>query len=81
MCKFSVDNVIVYLLYRPPSSPPESISEIAAAVRAAEKNSVFLGDFNVPEVDWSGVVGGRAAELAEAVLESLMEQLVEFRPT
>jgi hypothetical protein len=53
MCKFFVGDIAVYL-YRPPSRPPEPISEIVAVVRAAGKNTLLLGDFNIPEIDWTG---------------------------
>jgi hypothetical protein len=79
LCKFSVKDIIVQLLYRSPSAPQESISEIATVVRAAEKNSIILGDFNIPDIDWTrGMARGRSVELLDAVEECLMEQLVEF---
>jgi hypothetical protein len=79
ICKFSVSDMIFYLLYRPPSAGPDSISEIAAVVSGAGKNSVIIGDFNVPDIDWmGGVARGRASELLEAVEEKMMEQLVDF---
>ncbi len=76
MCKFSVGDILVYLLY---SGPPESVAEIAVAVKATEKNSVLLGVLNIPEIDWmQRTAHRRAMELLEAVNEGLMEQLVEF---
>jgi Endonuclease-reverse transcriptase len=46
-------------------------------VTRAEKNSLFFGDFNLPEIDWEGGSAcGRAAELLEAATDRLMEQVV-----
>jgi hypothetical protein len=50
VCKFLVKDVAVYLLYRQPSSQVDSISEIASIVRAANKNNVIFGDFNLPGI-------------------------------
>jgi hypothetical protein len=79
MCKFLVNDVELYVLYRPPNAVSDSVSEIADIVRQAKKNSIFIGDFNLPEIDWSaGVARGRASLLLEAVEESMTEQLVNF---
>jgi hypothetical protein len=50
--KFTVKDIVVYLLYRLFSAQADSISEIAAVVREAGKNSVFFGDFNLPDIEW-----------------------------
>jgi hypothetical protein len=52
-CKFLVGDVTLYLVYRSPNAPAQSIQELAMLVRAAEKNSIFIGDFNLPDIDWS----------------------------
>jgi ribonucleases P/MRP protein subunit RPP40 len=76
-CKFKVKDLTVYLIYRSPSSRTTSISGISGLVSRAEKNSLFFGDFNLPEIDWEGgVARGRAAELLEAATDRLMEQVV-----
>jgi hypothetical protein len=78
-CKFKVEDLTVYLIYRSPSRNTSSISGISGLVSRAEKNSVFFGDFNLPEIDWEGgAARGRAAELLEAAADRLMEQVVTF---
>ncbi len=48
-------------------------------MRQAKKNSIFVGDFNLPEIDWNaGTARGRANVLLEAMEESMMEELVNF---
>ncbi len=48
-------------------------------MRLAGKNSLFIGDFNLPEIDWErGVARGRAATLLEVAGDNMMEQLVSF---
>jgi len=78
-CKFLVGDVTLYLIYRSPNAPAQSITELEQIVRAAEKNSVLIGDFNLPEIDWAmGTSSGRSRSLVEAVEDSLMEQMVNF---
>ncbi len=42
--------------------------EVADAARAADKNSVLFGDFNLPDIEWEqGTARGSAAKLLEAL--------------
>jgi Endonuclease-reverse transcriptase len=76
-CKFRVKDLTVFLIYRSPSGGPTSVSGLSDLIREAEKNSLFFGDFNLPEIDWeNGTARGRARELFEAANDRLMEQLV-----
>jgi Endonuclease-reverse transcriptase len=78
-CKFKIEDVTFYLVYRSPSSSQDSITELTDLVRNADKNCIFVGDFNLPEIDWSnGRAQGRAKELLEAAENRLMEQMVTF---
>jgi hypothetical protein len=79
LVKFKVSDIILHLVYRPPSAPVDSITELAAIVKGAAKGSLLVGDFNLPDIDWArGEARGRAGEFCEAVRDSLMEQLVDF---
>ncbi len=79
LSKFLINDITVYLVYRPPSAPADSITELTELEKAAEKNSVFIGDFNLPDMDWEGgVARGRTAGLMEAIEDGFMEQLVDF---
>jgi len=78
-CKFLVGDVTLYLIYRSPNAPVQSITELEQIVRAAEKNSVLIGDFNLPDIDWSmGTSSARSRPFVEAVEDSMMEQMVNF---
>jgi Reverse transcriptase (RNA-dependent DNA polymerase)/Endonuclease-reverse transcriptase len=76
-CKFKVEDIVMYLVYRSPSSGPNSISGLAQLLRQAEKKCIFFGDFNLPEINWEdGTARGRSKELLEAADDRLLEQLV-----
>jgi hypothetical protein len=78
-CKFLISDVTLYLIYRTPNAPAQSILELEQIVRAAERNSILIGDFNLPDIDWSmGTCSSRFRPFVEAVEDSMMEQLVEF---
>ena len=78
-CKFVVEDVTFYLVYRSPSAPADSITKLADMVRTAEEKSVIIGDFNMPDIDWrGGTAKGRAKEFLEATEDSIMTQLVNF---
>jgi hypothetical protein len=83
-CKFKIvsgsDVVYFYLIYRPPSSGPDSKGRLCELFRLAEKNSVFIGDFNLPDINWAtGVADSNASrELMEAATEAGFQQLIDF---
>ena len=78
-CKFSVNDIKVYLVYRPPNGGAVSISNLTNLIKSVEKGSVLIGDFNLPEIDWQTCHSkGRTREFMEAVKDGLLEQLVDF---
>jgi hypothetical protein len=54
-----IDDVTVYLVYRSPSSPPEAIIELENLDKNVSKNSILIGDFNMPDIDWEAWTGAR----------------------
>ena len=80
LISFMVHDVTFNLVYRPPSAGVDSITELAELVRNAGKSTVFIGDFNMPSIDWFGGGGasGRERCFQEAVEDSLMQQMVDF---
>ena len=69
-----------YLIYRPPSSGQENFDLLCELVDNAEKNSIMVGDFNLPNIDWSsGEARGREAKFVTVLQDNYMEQLVDFK--
>ena len=83
-CKFMLksdgETYHFYLIYRPPPSGEENLDKLCDLVRSAEKNSIFVGDFNLPQIDWTnGRAEGRGARFVLAAQDNYMEQLVDFQ--
>ena len=52
---------------------------LAELIRSVERNSVLIGNFNLPEIDWeAGKARGSARKVMEAAEDKLLEQLVDF---
>jgi len=48
-------------------------------VRMAPKNTLLIGDFNLPDIDWeAGTSSARSRAFLETVEDRMMEQMVEF---
>ena len=69
-----------YLVYRPPSAGRASKDKLCELLRTAEKNSIFVGDFNLPGVDWNtGEAKGEDDIVMQEVQEHNFSQLVDFK--
>ena len=78
-CAFIISDVTVYLLYRSPNAAPASMAELVNLVKSVGKNSIIIGDFNLPDISWeTGEASGRAREFVEATDDALLVQMVEF---
>jgi hypothetical protein len=83
-CKFRLDNdndsVFFYLMYRPPAGGNLSKEQISEVFRNVERNSICIGDFNLPDIDWvSGTAVSRSSnEVLEAATAAGLTQLVDF---
>ena len=76
-CAFKLQDVTIYLLYRSPNASAESISNLAGLIRAAGKDSILIGDFNLPEIDWgAGMALARLEAVVAAADDSCMTQVV-----
>ena len=81
-CKLRIndqgENTFIYLIYRPPSVQ-DNIVTLAELVSSTEKNAVFVGDFNLPSIDWgNGTARGASDALLQAATENGFSQLVDF---
>ena len=70
----------IYLIYRPPSSSMENNTWLAELVTSCPANSVLLGDFNCPGIDWSENTAsdGKCNLILDACVERGLDQMVTF---
>jgi hypothetical protein len=73
------DPINVVLVYRPPGSGKENDDKVVELVHFAERNTVLVGDFNMPGTDWENwKTNAKRKALMEAAQEEGMAQLVNF---
>jgi hypothetical protein len=83
-CTFSVvtqsEKLNVILIYRPPSSGQDNLLELCELMRAAENNTIIIGDFNLPGIDWKNEQArdAKGKLLLETAVEEGLQQLVDF---
>ena len=78
-CVFKTRDVTFYIIYSPPNGGQPSIDSLTRLIQSVGRDSVLVGDFNIPDINWElGTSGGRTRHLLEAAEESMMEQLVDF---
>jgi hypothetical protein len=83
-CSFRLDDgrggLNFSLVYRSPNSAPGTMDILVDLVRQADQNSVLLGDFNLPGIDWAekGAASGQERKFLQACVESNLEQVVDF---
>ena len=70
----------VYLIYRPPSSTLENNERLMDLITTTGPNTIMIGDFNCPGVDWKELTAdsARGRALLDACTSSGLEQLVSF---
>ena len=70
----------VYLVYRPPSSSAENGDWLAEMVRSSPANTLMIGDFNLPGINWEELTAnsGKGAQFLDACMERGLEQLISF---
>ena len=65
------------LVYRPPNS--SDLDGLINIVKQAEPNTILVGDFNMPKIDWdSGTATGKWMDFLDATNDAFMEQLIDF---
>ena len=72
------DPLNVLLVYRSPNSSVENNLELASLVKNTKKNTIIIGDFNYPNINWSSDVAGTQVPLVEAVNDRFLTQMVDF---
>ena len=77
--KLSDQNLNVYVIYRSPNSTPENNERINQLVRNIPENSIILGDFNYPHIDWELLTANsHAADFLDAINDNFITQHVNF---
>ena len=79
MYKSEKESLNFYLIYRPPSSSQENLNELTKLLQNNDKNCFFIGDFNLPEIDWTEYTGPRKYQtFLDTCQEFSLEQMVDF---
>jgi hypothetical protein len=73
------DPLHILLVYRPPNSGTQNTDELCSILDRAGENTIIIGDFNAPDIDWDhGQAGPRGRKIFTAAVEANMDQLVNF---
>ena len=73
------DDVRIVLIYRSPNSSPENTGRLGDLFSNKNQKTIILGDFNMPEVNWSTLSGpARYSEFLESPEVCEYKQLVNF---
>ncbi len=54
------------------------VAELSGLISESKDNEVYIGDFNLPGVDWANGGRGREAAFVDAMQSKLMHQLIDF---
>ena len=72
-------NLTITLVYRPPRSRTENINELCKLFRNSGDNSILIGDFNFPMINWDELTSDRSCEnFLQCTMDNNFEQLVTF---
>ena len=72
-------NLTVTLVYRPPRARIQNTQELCKLFKNSGENSILIGDFNFPTINWSDLTSDRNCEtFLQCVLDNNFEQLVTF---
>jgi hypothetical protein len=67
------------ILYRPPNSGHENLQELCEILNNLEKETIVVGDFNLPEINWeTKTSGARGRPVLEAAMDQQLTQLIDF---
>jgi hypothetical protein len=67
------------LIYRPPSSNAENLISLYNLIEKMPQNSIILGDFNLPGLNWEeNIATGQGRRLLDVATDNGLVQLVKF---
>ena len=80
LCEDDISNLNITLVYRPPSSKEENTKELCKLIESAPENSIFIGDFNFPSIDWKyKTADKKCEEFLQCTKDCEYDQLVDFK--
>ncbi len=66
-------------MYRSPNATVEAMAGLVDLMKSVKKNTIVVGDFNLPDIDWStGEAARRSEPFMDPVEDAMLVQLVEF---
>ena len=69
----------VFLIYRPPSCNALNNSKLCDIIKSAPKNSILIGDFNFPKIDWNTLTcDNYSKDFMNACIDNNFMQYVDF---
>ena len=69
----------VYLIYRPPSCSNENNVKLCDIIKNAPKDSILIGDFNFPKIDWNSLICDNfSLDFMNACIDNNFTQYVDF---
>ena len=77
--KLDKEDLHMYIVYRSPNSSPENNSKINNFINSVKDNSVIVGDFNYPDINWELLTGTlHTQEFLDVLSEKHLNQHVTF---
>ena len=72
--------VNVFLVYRPPNNSAHNFEKLCELIRSVPNNSIVVGDFNFPHIDWENLTanGQQSTEFLDLCIENNLHQYVSF---
>lgn len=85
-CNFKISTsnsfVNIVLVYRPPNCSRENSEKLIKLIENATANTMFIGDFNLPKINWNNLTcdgsNNVSAEFLDKCLECNFSQYVNF---
>ena len=75
----STQNLNVVLFYRSPNSTENNTQGLINLLNKFKVNTVFIGDLNLPKIDWvSGTSDRKGRNVLECINSNCMSQLIDF---
>ena len=72
-------NLTVTLVYRPPRSRNVNTEELCKLFENSGENSIIIGDFNFPTINWNELTADRNCEtFLQSTIDNNFEQLIHF---